>query len=211
MLAAAIRASLIEAGEPDTSQQITARPSPHPDSFLTPLGLNEDHKQKEQQQQQAGLPVSSSASASASPFQTSAAQQHTMQQQHPDQWQEQQQQQQQGQKHHLRFEEKPLNVKTLLPEHNAAAMHFGGLAAALQDADLASTSGQALRQGPNGLSERPLRTAKSIDGVMDRSSQVGGLEDASNSGEFSGRSTSKTIQNLHADLSVNYTVSGGKC
>ena len=171
MLAAAIRASLIEAGEPDTSHQTppsaSSQPGPSPTPHKNTQHQQDDHHQQ-QQQQEAGFPLP--ASTSASPFQR------------PEQ---QQLGKQQGLRHQLRFQEDQLpNGDGLPSEHNAAASQFGHLAAALQDTESAGAHGQGspqwnTTQVSGALPEGQLRSAKSSDGVMGRGSQDGSSESAS--------------------------------
>ena len=187
MLAAAIRASLIEAGEPDTSHQTPPSASSQPGPSPAPHNIDstqyqQDQQKQHQHQQQAGSSLP--ASTFASPFQRPEQQQQGKQGQH----QGQGQQQGQGQRHQLRFQEKQLpNGDGLPSEHTAAALQFGDLAAALQDTESAGAQVQGnsewgTRQVSGALPEGQLRSAKSSDGVMGRGSQDGSADTASPSG-----------------------------
>ena len=195
MLAAAIRASLIEAGEPDTRHQIPQSSSQQLNSSMA--ANNGDHLHKQQQQQQRQQQAVNGPASTLSPFQMPAtAQQHQQQPQQPQQQQQRQQDQQTeqqpaqklGQRHQARFQEGHLpNGKALAPEQYAAAMQFGHMAAALQGVESANALGQGRSQGemgqvPNTQSDVHLRTARSSDGALGRGSQDGSSQLASSSG-----------------------------
>ncbi len=165
MLAAAIRASLIEAGEPDTSMQSASASSPHQqphaagtlkdqqqDSLLVPVpsssvtqqaaGSLQDQQQLQgqRQQQYGGQP------------QQQQHHQHSQQQQQQQQQYGQQQQQQPGHDHQQQGLPHRLGVSS---GFDAAAYQFGGMAAALQ--------GTALNKGQSqGNSQQGLEQAKGI-------------------------------------------------
>ena len=156
MLAAAIRASLIEAGEPDTSMQSASATSPHQQPHATDRLMD---------QQQDSLPVpvpSSSVTQQAAgslqdqqQLQGERQQQYGGQQQHHQHSQQQQQQQQQyGQQ--LRPGHDP--PQQGLPDRfgvtsgfDAAAYQFGGIAAALQGT--APSKGQSQGSSQQGLEQ----------------------------------------------------------
>lgn len=120
MLAAAIRASLIEAGEPDTSQQAECATSSHqPDSQPSPS----DHDR----QQQDGMPLSSPSVAAAA-----------LQQPYADQHQPSHSQQQRQQQHQQALP----NGHGLASSFSAAAYQLGNMASALQDTASTSAAGQ---------------------------------------------------------------------
>ena len=190
MLAAAIRASLIEAGEPDTSAVTPPSASQQPALAPTPTNNNKQHHQQQQQQQQAGLQAT--PSTYASPFQAPAAEQQSLQQAAQ---QTRQQQQQWGQKHQLRFEEDELpNGHSFAPEQDLAAVQSRERASALHDTGSTGMAGQGTSpwgsgQTPNGLPGGQLRTARSSDGVVGRGTSAGSLDDTSNSGAGNGADT----------------------
>lgn len=173
MLAAAIRASLIEAGEPDTSAAAPSDTSQQRDSTPTP---NKLHQQ--QQQQQAGLQVS--------PFQMSQPEQQSQQQQQPAQ-QFRQQHKQKEQQYQLRFQEELPDGHGHCLEHESATEQFRELAAGMQEPGSVGmvgqgTSQQGSRQASDALPGGQLRTAWSSDGVVGRGNAVGNSQDASDSG-----------------------------
>ncbi len=166
MLAAAIRASLVEAGEPDTSMQSASASSPHQqphaagtlkdqqqDSLLVPVpsssvtqqaaGSLQDQQQLQgQRQQQYG----------GQPQQQQHHQHSQQQQQQQQQYGQQQQQQQAGHDHQQQGLPHGLGVSS---GFDAAAYQFGGMAAALQ--------GTALSKGQSqGSSQQGLEQAKGI-------------------------------------------------
>lgn len=170
MLAAAIRASLIEAGEPDTSIAAPPSTSQQRDSTSTP---DKQHHQQQQQQQLAGPQVS--------PFQTSQPEQQ-LQQQQPAQHCRQMQKQK-VQQHQLRFQEKELPDGHYLPLQHASAEQFRDSAAGMQDTGAVGMVGQGTpqgssRQASNALPGGQLRTAWSSDVIVGR----GSSEDVPKSG-----------------------------
>ena len=192
MLAAAIRASLIEAGEPDTSVAAQPTTSQHGcDSSPTP------NKQHHQQQQQQALPQ-------AFPFQTSQPEQQS---------QQQQQQTQQEHQHQLRFQEKDLpNRHGLPPEHDSAAEQFRDSTAVMQETGSAGMVGQGSsqqgsRQASNALPGGQLRTAWSSDAVVGRGNLAGSSEDASepagNTAEMKWYRTQRSCWEAHSGSGVS--------
>lgn len=159
MLAAAIRASLIEAGEPDTSIAAPPNTSQQHDSTPTP----DKHLQQQQQQQQAG--------PQASPFQTSEREQQSQQQQPA---QPRRQQQKQKGQHQLRFQKEDLPDGHGLPlQHDSALEQFRDSAAVMQDTGSVGVVGQGTsqrgsRQACSVLQDGQLRTAWSSDGIGGR-------------------------------------------
>ena len=169
MLAAAIRASLIEAGEPDTSAAALPNTSQQRDATPTP---NKQRHQQLQPQQQAG--------PQASPFQTSQPEQQPAQQ-------FRQQQKQKEHQHQLRFQEELPDGHGLPPKHGSAAEPFRDLADGMQEPGSfgmvgQGTSQQGSRQASNAVPGRQLRTARSSDGVVGRGNLAGNSENASDSG-----------------------------
>lgn len=180
MLAAAIRASLIEAGEPDTSAAVSSREQP--ESGAKPTTSKQHHQQHHQQQQTALQP---SLSTDASSILTSAVNnQQPLHGKHP---QQRRQQQQPGQQHQLSSQEEQLpNGYKLPPDHDAVSLQLSGMAAALEDTESSGMAGQGTpqwgsRQPPSAALGDQLRTACSGGVVFGRSNSAGRLEHASDS------------------------------
>lgn len=180
MLAAAIRASLIEAGEPDTSAATPPGASQQRDSAPPPI--KQHHHQQPEQQAGSQAPPS----AHVSPFQTSSVERQ-LQQQLPAQ-EPRQHQKPKGKQHQLRFrEEEMLNGHGFPPEHDSAAMLVNDSAAAMQETGSGGMLEQGIsqrvsRQASNALPGGQLRTAWSSDGVVGRGDSAGSPQDASESG-----------------------------
>lgn len=177
MLAAAIRASLIEAGEPDTSAY---PPGASQQRDLTPSPTEHHHQQ--QPEQQAG----SQTPALVSPFQTSSDETQ-LQQQLPVQASRQHQKLREKQ-HQLRFqEEEMLNGHAFPPEHDSTAVPAIDSAAAMQETSAVGMpeqgiSHQGSRQASGAVPGAQLRTAWSSDGVVGRGDSAGSPQETSESG-----------------------------
>lgn len=182
MLAAAIRASLIEAGEPDTSTATPPDASQQHDSAPSPI--KQHHQQQPAAEQQAGS--ESLPSTLVSPFQASSDEIQSQQQlpaqelrQHPKSKEKQ---------HQLRFQEKEMrNGLGFPPEHDSAPMPAKDSAAAMQETGLMGmldqgSSQRGSRQASNALPGGQLCTAWSSDGVVGRGDSAGSPKDASESG-----------------------------
>ncbi|KAL3141831.1 hypothetical protein ABBQ32_004502 [Trebouxia sp. C0010 RCD-2024] len=167
MLAAAIRASLIEAGEPDTSAAAPSSEQP-----LSRPTSNPSHKQHHQQQQQAVAQEPSSSTHTA-PSQKPPAKQQSRHGEEP---------QQARQQHQLQFQEKHLlNGRTPASDHDATLHQPRSMAAAVQDTGSTDMAGQSAspwgsRQASGAASGGQLHTAWSDGGVFERSNSAGMLE-----------------------------------
>ncbi|KAL3153328.1 hypothetical protein ABBQ38_011671 [Trebouxia sp. C0009 RCD-2024] len=172
MLAAAIRASLIEAGEPDTSAAAPA--SEQPLRRPTSNTSNKQHQQQQQQQhqQQQAVALQPSSSTLTPPSQTPSAKQQSR---------HREESQQAKQQHRLRFQEEPLlNGRTPSPDHDATLLQPSSMAA-VQDTGLSETAGQRTsqwgsRQASSAASGGQLHTAWSAGDVFARSNSAGMLE-----------------------------------
>ncbi len=157
MLAAAIRASLIEAGEPDTSVQSASASSPNQQPHAA-------DRLKDQQQDSLPVPVPSSSvtQQAAGSLQDQQQLQGHRQQQYGQQQQDQQrqyhqhsqqQQQQQQPGHHHQQQGLPDELG-VTSGFDAAAYQFGGMAAAPSKGQSQGSSQQGLEQA-RGTQMRP--------------------------------------------------------
>ena len=148
MLAAAIRASLIDAGEPDTSMQSASATSPHHQPHAT-------DRLMDQQQDSLPVPVPSSSvtQQAAGSLQDQQQLLGERQQQYGGQQQQQQQQQygQQQRPGHDPPQQGLLDRFGVTSGFDAAAYQFGGMAAALQGT--APSKGQSQGSSQQGLEQ----------------------------------------------------------
>ncbi|DBB11274.1 TPA: hypothetical protein ACH3X3_006710 [Trebouxia sp. C0006] len=171
MLAAAIRASLIEAGEPDTSMQSASATSPHHQPHAT-------DRLMDQQQDSLPVPVPSSSvtQQAAGSLQDQQQLLGERQQQYGGQQQQQQQQQygQQQRPGHDPPQQGLLDRFGVTSGFDAAAYQFGGMAAALQGT--APSKGQSQGSSQQGLEQArgmQMRPSWSSNALMQ-----GGYEEA---------------------------------